>query len=156
MGDSGALFLGFALAALSILGYKQAAFVSFVIPLLILGVPLSDTFYAIIRRVLNKKPISVADKSHLHHCLLRLGLSHRNTVLVIYVIAAFFGVCAILLSQVTLWGTIALLAFLLLTIEVGAESIGIISRRKKPLIYLFHRIRLNMIRYFNSRYRVSK
>ncbi len=155
MGDTGALFLGFMLASLSILGYKQAAFVSFVIPFLILGVPLSDTFFAIIRRKLNNKPISVADKSHLHHCLLRLGLSHRNTVLVIYAIAAFFGLSAIILSQVSLWATIALFAVLMLIIEVGAESIGLF-RRKKPLLYFFHRIRLNTKRYLADRYRVSK
>ncbi len=156
MGDTGALFLGFMLASLSVLGYKQAAFVSFVIPFLILGVPLSDTLFAIIRRRLNKQPISVADKSHLHHCLLRLGLSHRNAVLVIYAIAAFFGIIAVIFSQVSLWATIALFAVLILVIEIGAESIGILSRRKKPLIYLFHRIRLNTKRYLASRYRVSK
>jgi UDP-GlcNAc:undecaprenyl-phosphate GlcNAc-1-phosphate transferase len=156
MGDTGALFLGFMLASLSILGYKQAAFVSFVIPFIILGVPLSDTLFAIIRRRLNKQPISVADKSHLHHCLLRLGLSHRNTVLVIYAIAAFFGVCAIILSQATLWFTVTLFAVMLLLIEVGAESIGILSRRKKPLIYFFHRVRLNTKRFLAARYRVTK
>src|SRR5690606_38961150 len=69
MGDTGALFLGFSLATFSVLGFKSATVVSFIIPLLILGVPLSDTFLAIVRRIVNKKPISVADKSHLHHCL---------------------------------------------------------------------------------------
>lgn len=77
MGDSGALFLGFSLATLSVLGFKQATLVSFVVPIFILGVPLSDTFFAIVRRIMNKKPISAADKNHLHHCLLGMGLSHR-------------------------------------------------------------------------------
>src|SRR5690606_36950471 len=95
MGDSGALFLGFSLATLSILEFKQAALVTFLVPIFILGVPLSDTFFAILRRWVNKRPISVADKNHLHHCLLELGFSHRTTVLIIYGIAAFFGMTAI-------------------------------------------------------------
>src|SRR5690606_3348807 len=90
MGDSGALFLGFSLATLSVLGFTQATVVSFIVPLLILGVPLSDTFFAIVRRKVNKLPISVADKNHLHHCLLQFGFSHRKTVLIIYGISLFF------------------------------------------------------------------
>lgn len=70
MGDTGSLFLGFNLAALSIMGFKEALFVSFIIPIVVLGVPLWDTFFAIVRRIVNKKPISSPDKGHLHHCLL--------------------------------------------------------------------------------------
>lgn len=141
MGDSGALFLGFSLATLSILGFKQVTVVSFIIPLLILGVPLSDTFFAIIRRVVNKKPISVADKSHLHHCLLELGLSHRKTVLTIYGISLFFGSAAILLSQATIWGTIIISTIVIIALEVGAEAIGIISSKHKPVLGFFTRMR---------------
>ena len=141
MGDSGALFLGFTLASLSILGFKQVAVVSFIAPLLILGVPLSDTFFAIIRRIVNRTPISVADKSHLHHCLLQLGFSHRTTVLIIYGIAVFFGGSAIFLSQTEPWVTILLIAVILIVMEVGAEAIGIFSKRRKPLLDLFSRLR---------------
>lgn len=139
MGDSGALFLGFSLATLSILGFKQATLVSFVAPLLILGVPLSDTFFAIVRRVVNRTPISVADKSHLHHCLLQLGFSHRSTVLIIYGISVLFGFFAILLSQTELWVTIVLMILILLVMQLGAEAIGIISKGKKPLLTLLSR-----------------
>jgi UDP-GlcNAc:undecaprenyl-phosphate/decaprenyl-phosphate GlcNAc-1-phosphate transferase len=141
MGDSGALFLGFTLATLSILGFKQVAIVSFIAPLLILGVPLSDTFFAIVRRIVNKTPISVADKSHLHHCLLQLGFSHRTTVLMIYGISVLFGGCALLLSQTKPWVTILLIAVILLVMEVGAEAIGIFSKRRKPLLDLVSRMR---------------
>ncbi|CAM3460118.1 glycosyltransferase family 4 protein [Marinicrinis lubricantis] len=141
MGDSGALFLGFALATLSILGFKQTTLVSFVVPLLILGVPLSDTFFAIIRRILNRTPISVADKSHLHHCLLQAGFSHRSTVLIIYGIASLFGVCAIVLSQVALWVALVAIPLLLLALHIGAEAIGIFSQTRKPMINWFKKLR---------------
>lgn len=134
MGDSGALFLGFCLATLSVLGFKQVTFVSFIVPILILGVPLSDTFFAIVRRKVNKLPISVADKNHLHHCLLQLGLGHRNTVLVIYAISLFFGLCAILLSQTSQWVALVLIAVILLVLQVGAEAIGIVSKGKRPVL----------------------
>jgi UDP-GlcNAc:undecaprenyl-phosphate GlcNAc-1-phosphate transferase len=139
MGDSGALFLGFSLATLSILGFKQATVVSFLVPVLILGVPLSDTFFAIVRRWVNKRPISMPDKSHLHHCLLQLGFGHRTTVLIIYGIAAFFGICAVVLSQATTWGIVVLIAFILLVMEVGAEAIGIIGKSWKPVLHLLRK-----------------
>jgi len=141
MGDSGALFLGFALATLSILGFKQAAVVSLLIPIMILGVPLSDTFFAIVRRYVNKLPISAPDKSHLHHCLLQLGFSHRTSVLIIYGIAFIFGasavVCSVLMSQNILWGWVLIIVALFLIMLVGAEAIGIISKSRKPVLSFF-------------------
>lgn len=134
MGDSGALFLGFCIATLSILGFKQATVVSFVVPLLIIGVPFSDTIFAIIRRWLHKKPISAADKNHLHHCLMQLGISHRNTVLIIYGISTLFGLIAILLSQAAQWVTVIAVIVLLVIVEIGAELIGIVHKKRKPVL----------------------
>lgn len=139
MGDTGALFLGFSLATLSILGFKSAVAISFLVPILILGVPLSDTVLAIIRRKLNNKPISVADKGHLHHCLIEMGFSTRRTVLIIYGVAAIFGSCAILLSQTRQWGTIVVVVIVLLIMEIGAEAVGILSKSKKPVLRLLQR-----------------
>lgn len=140
MGDSGALFLGFSLATLSVLGFKQATLVSFIVPIVILGVPLSDTFYAIVRRVLHKQPISAADKNHLHHCLLALGLSHRQTVFVIYGIAALFALSAILLSSVAQWVALIIIAVLLLLLQIGAEAIGIVSKGRRPVLHFVRRL----------------
>lgn len=134
MGDSGALFLGYTIAVVSLLGFKSVTFVSYIIPIIILGVPLSDTFFAIVRRVIHKKPISVPDKSHLHHTFLRLGLSHRQTVLSIYAMAAMFGLIAIIFSQATFWGAILIIAFILLALELMAEFTGIISKDYRPLL----------------------
>jgi UDP-GlcNAc:undecaprenyl-phosphate/decaprenyl-phosphate GlcNAc-1-phosphate transferase len=150
MGDSGALFLGFALATLSILGFKQATVVSLLVPIMILGVPLSDTFFAIMRRWVNNLPISAADKSHLHHCLLQLGFSHRTTVLIIYGIALTFGTSAVLLSylsgQEALWGTVILITVLLCIMVLGAEAIGIISKTKKPVLQFLNKIKVKTMR----------
>ncbi|PTY81782.1 undecaprenyl-phosphate alpha-N-acetylglucosaminyl 1-phosphate transferase [Heyndrickxia sporothermodurans] len=134
MGDTGALFLGYMIAVLSLLGFKNITFISLVIPVIILGVPLSDTFFAIIRRFLNKQPFSSADKSHLHHCLLRVGFSHRQTVLVIYAIAALFGLAAIIFSMSTMWGSLIIVAVLLLAIEIFVESINLVGEDYKPLL----------------------
>ncbi len=142
MGDSGALFLGFTLATLSVLGFKQATVISFIIPLLILGVPISDTFFAILRRRITKTPISVADKGHLHHCLLRIGFSHRTTVLIIYGIATLFGLSAVLLSQSNLWLSIVLICLIILGIEVGGEMIGIMTKRRRPVLRFFRKVRI--------------
>lgn len=87
LGDTGALFLGFMIAVMSLQGLKNATLISLIIPVVILGIPITDTIYAMLRRYLNKKPISSADKMHLHHQLMALGLTHRQTVLAIYCLA---------------------------------------------------------------------
>lgn len=137
MGDTGAMFLGFIISVLSLLGFKNVTLVSLIIPIIILGVPISDTIFAIIRRLLNKQPLSAADKSHLHHCLLQAGYSHRQTVLIIYGIAAFFGLAAILFSQTTLWISITIMAVLLILVELFAEKIGLMGENHRPLLKYF-------------------
>lgn len=138
MGDSGSLFLGFSLATLSIMGFKQATLVSFIIPLFIIGVPLSDTFFAIVRRWVNNKPIFAPDKGHLHHCLQQLGFSHRKTVLVIYGIAFFFGTTAVILSQISQianWVTVLVIAATIIVLQLGAEIIGIVDNTRRPILH---------------------
>jgi UDP-GlcNAc:undecaprenyl-phosphate GlcNAc-1-phosphate transferase len=94
MGDSGALFLGFTLATISLMGVmKSSAAIALAVPLLIIGVPIFDTASAIVRRLRHKRPIQEADKGHIHHRLLGRGFNQRQTVLIIYVwsIALAFG-----------------------------------------------------------------
>ncbi|MDN3019019.1 MraY family glycosyltransferase [Paenibacillus sp. BSR1-1] len=134
MGDTGALFLGFIISVLSLLGFKNVTFISFVIPVIILGVPISDTFFAILRRIINKKPLSAPDKSHLHHCMLRMGYSHRQTVLLIYAMSAFFGLVAVIYSQARIGGALFLIAVVILFIEIIAEKIGLMGRDYRPLL----------------------
>jgi len=93
MGDSGAMFLGFALASISLLGVmKSVAAITLVVPLLIIGVPIFDTASAIVRRVKHKRPIQEADKGHIHHRLLGRGFDQRQTVIIIYVWSAVLAV----------------------------------------------------------------
>ena len=137
MGDTGALFLGFMISVLALLGFKNFTVISFIIPVIILGVPISDTFFAIVRRLREKKKWSDPDKSHLHHRLLALGFSHRQTVLVIYAIAAMFGVAAIVFSMAKVWGAILLIAVLIVAIELLVEVIGLAGKNYKPLLNFF-------------------
>lgn len=134
MGDTGALFLGFMIAVLALMGFKNITVISLVIPIIMLGVPISDTFFAIVRRYRMKQPLSAADKSHLHHCLLNVGFTHRQTVLIIYALAAMFGVAALIFSQATVWGAILLLAVMLVAIELFVEAVGLAGKNYRPLI----------------------
>ena len=95
-GDSGALFMGFTIAIISLLGFKTTAITSVFVPLAILAVPILDTLFAIVRRMVNHQKISAPDKQHLHHQLLKMNFSHRNTVLIIYAINILFAIASIL------------------------------------------------------------
>lgn len=95
-GDSGSLFMGFMIAVIALLGFKGVTLTSLLIPLLILAIPILDTIFAIIRRMLKGQSISTPDKSHLHHQLLNKNFSHRTTVLIIYGINILFAAASII------------------------------------------------------------
>jgi UDP-GlcNAc:undecaprenyl-phosphate/decaprenyl-phosphate GlcNAc-1-phosphate transferase len=144
MGDSGALFLGYIISVLSLLGFKNVTFISFIIPVIILAVPISDTFFAILRRIIHKKPLGAPDKQHLHHCMLRMGYSHRQTVLLIYAMSAFFGMVALIFSQARLGGAIILIAIIVLLIEITAEKIGLVGKNYRPILNIFQILRTSL------------
>lgn len=100
LGDSGALLSGFMLAALAAKGaVKGATAVALLVPMVALGVPILDTAFAIVRRFWQGRPIYRADREHLHHRLLSLGLSQRQAVAVIYAVSAFLGGVAVVLAR---------------------------------------------------------
>ena len=100
MGDGGSLFLGFCLASFSLMQpVKSVTLGALVIPLLVLGIPVIDTLFAIFRRMVNKKPVMQADKGHIHHRLMRAGLGQRRTVLILYGITAVMGIGAVVYSR---------------------------------------------------------
>lgn len=104
MGDAGSHFLGFTIAALSILqNWKVATGIAFAVPVLILAVPIFDTGFAIIRRMRRGQPIFSPDKGHLHHRLLNMGLDQRSVVLTIYILTAIGCALALLLAQARMW-----------------------------------------------------
>ncbi|MHB1002499.1 MAG: MraY family glycosyltransferase, partial [Thermoleophilia bacterium] len=85
MGDSGSMLLGFVLATITVHGVlKSVAAVTLVLPLLILGVPIFDLSFAILRRAKNRRSIFKPDRGHLHHRLFNIGFSQRKAVLVLY------------------------------------------------------------------------
>ena len=134
MGDTGSMFLGYILAAVSILGtVKSAATIALVVPIVALGLPIMDTAFAIIRRYMNGRPIFKPDKGHLHHRLLAMGLSQKQAVLLMYVISGCLGVSAIALTEVSK----AYAAFILLAIItaafLGAKKIGVLSNNEGVL-----------------------
>lgn len=97
LGDSGSLFVGFALAALSIMGSQKASTaVAVAIPILAFGLPVVDASVTVARRLLSGKPIFKADREHIHHMLLARGWSQRRVALVLYAVSAAFGLAAML------------------------------------------------------------
>ncbi|HEM6088583.1 TPA: undecaprenyl/decaprenyl-phosphate alpha-N-acetylglucosaminyl 1-phosphate transferase [Streptococcus suis] len=146
LGDTGALFIGFMIGVLSLQGLKNSTAVAVVTPMIILGVPITDTVMAIIRRKLSGQKISEADRMHLHHRLLSLGLTHRGTVLVIYAISFIFSLTSLLLNVSSRVGGVLLVLTMGLGVEVLCEVIGIFGENRTPL--------LNVLRFIgNSSYR---
>lgn len=139
MGDTGALFLGYLIGVLSILGFKNATLFSLIVPITILGVPILDTFFAIVRRFVNKQPFYTPDKLHLHHGLLRLGFGHRQTVILIYCMSSLFSLAAIILTKSTLWGSTITFFALAILIEVVVELTGLVSESYRPLLKIFQK-----------------
>ncbi len=90
-----ATFMGFIIAVITLLEFKGPALISFFVPVTILGIPILDTLFAIIRRLLKKQPPFQADKEHLHHQLLGMNFSQRTTVLIIYAINLLFATASI-------------------------------------------------------------
>ncbi len=111
MGDSGALYLGFMLATLSIVGLvKSATVIAVMVPVMVLGLPIFDTAYAILRRIINRRPITEGDKRHLHHRLISLGYGQRRATLMLYCVSGIMGVAAVTVSRELYVETLGLFA----------------------------------------------
>jgi UDP-GlcNAc:undecaprenyl-phosphate GlcNAc-1-phosphate transferase len=101
MGDAGATFLGYVLAAIAVDGaFKSATLVSLVVPVLALGVPILDTLWVIIRRFRENRPIYVADKGHTFHLLMKSGLTQVQTVAFLYLLGICFSLASIVVLLV--------------------------------------------------------
>ena len=120
MGDTGALFLGYTLSLISISGVmKVHTLVSFIIPLSIFALPIFDTTFAILRRVIHGRSPFSPDRGHLHHRLLDMGLNQKQTVAILYSVCALLGLSAVLFTSEKLWraGVIILAAVLIFFIN---------------------------------------
>lgn len=102
MGDTGATFLGYILACMSVTGlFKLYTAISFAVPVLALGVPLIDITFAFVRRLWHHVSPMHADRSHIHHRLIDSGFNQRQSVLILYAIASLLGVVAVVLSLIS-------------------------------------------------------
>ncbi len=134
MGDSGSMFVGYALGGMSVMGlYKSYTALSLIVPLLALAVPIVDTAFAIVRRFRSRQPIYLPDRGHLHHRLLDRGLSQRQTVLLLYLVSAFFGVGALAVAGVNRTASLITLAVIAAVLYVGARRMGLLDRKAPAL-----------------------
>lgn len=131
MGDAGSMFIGYILATVVLLGfqYKAATAVALLIPITALAIPVHDTFMAIIRRYLGKRSIFRADKKHLHHRLLDLGLPQKYVVLFLYFVCIYFGIIAFLFMLIPKEFAFILLVLLGMGTFIGIRTIGFIERK---------------------------
>ena len=121
MGDTGLTFLGFMLATLSIQGvFKSYAVISFAVPLLILGLPLFDALFAMIRRILRGQSPMTADRGHLHHRLVDMGFSQKQTVFILYAISGVLGITAVLLAESGVLRALLLVICVLILLLIGS------------------------------------
>ena len=125
LGDSGSLFIGFMLSALALRGAQKApTIVAVAIPVVSFGLPILETALSVARRFISGRPVFTADREHIHHKLLQLGLSHRQVVIVLYAVSAVFA----LLSLFLLWPTGSTLGLVLAVlgtgIWVGVQHLG--------------------------------
>jgi UDP-GlcNAc:undecaprenyl-phosphate/decaprenyl-phosphate GlcNAc-1-phosphate transferase len=116
LGDSGSLFIGFLLSALALEGaQKSPTAIAVAIPVVSFGLPILETSLSVLRRLISGRPVFTADREHIHHKLLQLGLSHRQVVIVLYAVSALFA----LLSLFLLWPTGSSLGLVLAVVGTG-------------------------------------
>ena len=127
MGDTGALFLGYMLSILSIIGvFKTTAVVSFLIPVIIFGYPLFDTVFAFARRILQGRSPFSADRGHLHHRIIDMGFNVRQSVSILYCICSILGILAIMLTEQR---AVASLVILVVALIIGLFNYALIKNK---------------------------
>ncbi len=125
LGDSGSLLIGFLLACFSINGtFREASAVAIYVPMVVLGIPILDTFLAIMRRIRKGLPLFQADREHIHHRLLQLGVSHKNAVLMLNGISYSWGIIAFVIYVMNREYGWLLLLPVFGTIIIGLKKLG--------------------------------
>jgi len=126
LGDSGSMLLGFSLGVISVMGLtKSATAISVIIPVVVMGIPLMDTTFAIVRRFMENRPIFQPDREHLHHQLLDCGFSHRQAVLTIYAVSLLMGASAVAMNIMTTNQAMLLLLILGAIIILTANKVRV-------------------------------
>lgn len=126
IGDTGSNFLGYSLSIISILGAAKTYTIAvIVLPLIVLGLPIFDTLWAIIRRLIKGKSIKAifkADKGHLHHRIVAKGFGQKQAVLILYGISATFGIFAVILLDSGIWKALSFLLMVIVAISLGYKN----------------------------------
>lgn len=131
MGDTGSMLLGYTMAAISVIGtVKTAATIALVVPVIVLGLPILDTTFAILRRYLSGKPVFKPDKGHIHHRLLAMGLSQKQAVLMMYAVTALLGCLAVIIAKVNIWLGMLLVVLIVAAGVFVALRLGVITPPK--------------------------
>ena len=127
IGDIGSNFMGFAIAVISILGVaKTYTAIVIVAPIMVLALPIFDTLWAIVRRIVKTKSIKgvfKADKGHLHHRLMARGYTQKQAVLILYGLTATFGMTAIILLDSGIWKAISFALLVIAIVAIGYKDI---------------------------------
>lgn len=134
LGDTGSLFIGYMIAIISLLTFDTSTADLLITPFILIGIPILDTIYAIIRRITNNKSLFSADKGHLHHQLLNSGFSHRKTVIILYILTTAFGLIALMLNKSHIGTRYLFFTVILVTCEFLAEYLGCTGHKYRPLL----------------------
>ena len=138
IGDTGSNFLGYSLSIISILGVAKTYTIAvIVLPLIVLGLPIFDTIWAIIRRLIKGKSIKAifkADKGHLHHRIVARGFSQKQAVLILYGISAIFGMFAVILCDSGIWKALSFLLMIIASVAIGYRNFTKEKEKKPKLI----------------------
>ncbi len=133
MGDTGATFLGYILASVSVLGlFKFYTIISFAVPFLILGLPIFDTISAIARRVAKGKSPMSADRSHVHHRLIDLGFSQKQSVAILYTMSSVLALAAVVLTTSGELKAMFFILAVIIAVAVAAKMFGNGKKAKRP------------------------
>lgn len=125
IGSTGAYFLGFMLSVISIEGATKAyTALTMVVSLIALGLPIFDTLFAILRRVVNRKPIGEGDRGHIHHRLIDMGISPKFSVTILYVVSGALGLISILLANKGVLPAIIIIVIIFVFVVGGARYLG--------------------------------
>jgi len=131
MGDTGSTFLGFTLGTIAIMGTIKGYTAAVMAPLIVLGLPIFDTAFAIIRRLLKGQSPMCADRGHLHHRLVDAGLTQKQTVLMLYAFSASLGIIGLMLVQSGILKIVLLIVAILIFVFAGQKVFVDINKTKE-------------------------
>ncbi|MCG8556334.1 MAG: undecaprenyl/decaprenyl-phosphate alpha-N-acetylglucosaminyl 1-phosphate transferase [Proteobacteria bacterium] len=126
MGDSGSMFLGYALATTSMLGneVKSSTTIAILVPILAMGLPIMDTLFSMVRRFLERRPIFSPDRGHIHHRLLDMGLTQRRAVMILYGVCVLFAGAGVAVSIGRSWQVGGALVVLCVAVVLLVRFVG--------------------------------